>query len=456
MKKIVYFLLFALCLPIGLMAQSVDDDLYFVPSKDKQEKKETPLRKEPAKQVTNIYTSPGTTVVVRDRNGRTRDVDEYNRRYDARDNDFVMDNDTLYIKEKSYSDLDGEWVTGEFNGTQDDYEYAERIIRFRNSRFAVSISSPLYWDLVYGTYSWDWNVYTDGMYAYAFPTFSNPLWWDWRYGSHAWGWNYSWGWNYGWGWNRPYYGWGYCPSYWGGWHGAYWGGWYGGYWGHHHNYWHGGSGWGRPYYAGRSVTNGNNRSYYSGSRYGGFSYRRGGDETTSRPAGSSVGQSVRRSGSTANGRVVGTRDYTRSGNNSARSGSSYSRRNTETYTRPSSTRSTVRSGSTGSSYTRNSNSGSSYTRNNGSSSGSTTNAGSTSRRSSSYSRGSSSTSPSRSSSSSDSYSRSSNSGSSYSRSSSSGSSYSRSSSGSSGGGYSRSSGGGSSTRSSGGGSSHRR
>ena len=27
MKKIVYFLLIALCLPIGLMAQSVDDDL---------------------------------------------------------------------------------------------------------------------------------------------------------------------------------------------------------------------------------------------------------------------------------------------------------------------------------------------------------------------------------------------------------------------------------------------
>ena len=35
MKKIVYFLLFALCLPIGIFAQSVDDDLYFVPSKDK-------------------------------------------------------------------------------------------------------------------------------------------------------------------------------------------------------------------------------------------------------------------------------------------------------------------------------------------------------------------------------------------------------------------------------------
>ena len=58
MKKIVYFLLFALCLPIGLMAQSVDDDLYFIPSKDKQEKKETPVKKETKKQVTNIYTSP--------------------------------------------------------------------------------------------------------------------------------------------------------------------------------------------------------------------------------------------------------------------------------------------------------------------------------------------------------------------------------------------------------------
>ena len=127
MKKIVYFLLIALCLPIGLMAQSVDDDLYFVPSKDKKEKKETtPEKKEPRKQVTtNIYTSPGTTVVVQDRKGKTRDVDEYNRRYDARENEFVMENDTLYIKEKAQPDLEGEWVTGEFDGSQEDYEYAE-------------------------------------------------------------------------------------------------------------------------------------------------------------------------------------------------------------------------------------------------------------------------------------------------------------------------------------------
>ena len=42
---------------------SIWDDLYFVPSKDKQEKKETPVKKETKQQVTNIYTSPGTTVV---------------------------------------------------------------------------------------------------------------------------------------------------------------------------------------------------------------------------------------------------------------------------------------------------------------------------------------------------------------------------------------------------------
>lgn len=425
MKKIVYFWLFALCLPIGLRAQSVDDDLYFVPSKSKKEKTETPVKKEVKRQVTtNIYTSPGTTVVVQDRKGRTRDVDEYNRRYEARDNEFVMNNDTLYIKEKSKPDLDGEWVSGEFNGTQDDYEYAERIIRFRNPRFAISISSPLYWDIVYGPNSWDWNVYTDGLYAYAFPTFSNPLWWDWRYNSYSWNWN--WGWNYGWGWHRPYYSWGYYPGYWGGW--------YGGYWGHHHHpHWAGAPGWGggRPYYAGRSVINGNNRSYYTGFRSNNTaSYRRGGTSVGTRPANSSAGQSVRRSGATStNGRVVGTRNYTRSDrNNGVRSGSSYSRRNSETYTRPSSTRSTGVRSNSGSSYTRSSSSGNVRTNSN--------------RSSSSYSRGSS-TSPSRN------YSperttRSSSQGS-YSRGS--GSSYSRSS-GSSSGSYSRSSG--SSSRSSGG------
>ena len=40
MKKIVFLSLFALCLPWALSAQSVDDDLYYVPSKKKEEKTE--------------------------------------------------------------------------------------------------------------------------------------------------------------------------------------------------------------------------------------------------------------------------------------------------------------------------------------------------------------------------------------------------------------------------------
>ncbi len=38
MKKIVFLSLFALCLPWALSAQSVDDDLYYVPSKKKRGK----------------------------------------------------------------------------------------------------------------------------------------------------------------------------------------------------------------------------------------------------------------------------------------------------------------------------------------------------------------------------------------------------------------------------------
>lgn len=86
----------------------------------------------------------------------------------------------------------GEWVNG-FEGSQDDYEYAMRIVRFRNPRYAIPVSSPLYWDVVYGLPSWDWNVYDDGLYAYVFPTYTNRLWWDWRFNYlYGPGWSFSW------------------------------------------------------------------------------------------------------------------------------------------------------------------------------------------------------------------------------------------------------------------------
>lgn len=149
------------------------------------------------------------------------------------------DVDTLYVEQ-----TDDGWVNG-FDGDADDYEYAMRIVRFRNPRYAIPISSPLYWDVVYGGGlwpMWDWNIYDDGLYAYVFPSAHNiHYYWDWRYGS--WGWHHGWGWSpwyygYGWGWDPWYYsyGWGWDPWYYGGWNGwyGYGYGWYG-----HHGFHHG-------------------------------------------------------------------------------------------------------------------------------------------------------------------------------------------------------------------------
>ena len=250
MKKIVFLSLIALCLPWTLWAQEIEDDLYFVPSKEEKKAEEKPESRSavvvkttrPTTAVVNtsqpattvVSTRNNTTVVVRDRKVNVRDVYEYNRRYDADDYAFSEANDTIFIDEKADDGLDGEWVNG-FDGSTDDYEYATRIIRFRNPRFAVSISSPYYWDIVYGLNSWEWNVYVDDFYAYAFPTFSNPLWWDWRFNyPYSWRWGYSYwdwygwygpSWSFGWGgwWGYPHY---HYPHYYpGGWHhgGGHWG-----------------------------------------------------------------------------------------------------------------------------------------------------------------------------------------------------------------------------------------
>lgn len=222
MKKIALFSLLMACLPFMTMAQN--DDLYFIPKKkvEKKEKVTTsttfPVKTVEAQplQPSIVTTEPvSPAVVVKDVNGTMRDVDEYNRRYTSRDNTFSYENDTLYIEEKPYYER-GEWVNG-FEGSPSDYDYAMRIIRFRNPRYAVSVSSPFYWDVMSLGYSWDWNVFDDGYYVYAFPTYTNRLWWDWRY-------NYSWHspWYYG-----NWYGWGFH-------YGSHWGG----HWGHPHHFHH--------------------------------------------------------------------------------------------------------------------------------------------------------------------------------------------------------------------------
>lgn len=332
MKKWILASLVSACLPFMAMAQVVDD-LYYVPKKKEAVKKTekkvetSPVESQPV-QTTNVYAAPGTTVVVKDAAGEMRDVDEYNRRYTSRENTFSFNNDTLVVQEKPYTER-GEWVGGEFVGSQSDYEYAMRIVRFRNPRYAIPVSSPLYWDVVYGGMypSWDWNVYDDGMYAYVFPTYTNRLWWDWRWNSYGPGWGFSIGWTSPW-----YYGW-YSPYYYG-----YWGGYWGPGW-HHHHY--------HPYWAGNYRVG---HTDYRPSRYTGYSSSRrstSGFGNTSRFTTSS-----RRGPSSGVGRVV--RPGSGAGSSSSTSvrpsggGSSFqqnvpssitrpSRGNGSSYVRPSST-----------------------------------------------------------------------------------------------------------------------
>ena len=161
-KSKVFASLLLACLPGLSMAQS-GDDLYFVPKKE--QKKEVVKVVPEQTTTTTVHTAPeAAAIVVKDVKGNVRDVDEYNRRYTSRENTFSMQNDTLYIEEKPYGER-GEWVNG-FEGSQSDYEYAMRIVRFRSPGYAIPISSPLYWDVVYGALpSWDWK---SGMVELAF------------------------------------------------------------------------------------------------------------------------------------------------------------------------------------------------------------------------------------------------------------------------------------------------
>lgn len=286
------------CLPWLAMAQS-NDDLYFVPKKEKKTEKKVEKAPVTKQNTTTVYAAPGSTVVVKDAAGNTRNVDEYNRRYTAKDNKFSVQNDTLYIEEKPYGER-GEWVNG-FEGSQDDYEYAMRIVRFRSPRYAIPVSSPLYWDVVYGAYpSWYWNVYDDGMYAYMFPTSSNPMWWDWRW---------SWGvsgphWSIGFNWGPSWYSSWYSPSWYGGyWGGSYWAGYWSGYWNHYWGYW--GPGWHHHYpYYGWAGSGWSRPGYtdYRPSRYTNYTSSRRNGVSDGRYIVPSGGSSSRRG--TSIGRVV--------------------------------------------------------------------------------------------------------------------------------------------------------
>lgn len=209
-------------------------------------------------------------------------VREYNRTSygnDPRDFSQIQSNYAAILADESvqnvdtvvyYNDETGYWVNG-FSGSSYDQDYAERLIRFHGPFRGIPYYSPLYTQVVYFSDP-DWNVYVDGNYAYAFPSWSNPYYSNFYYGGYRPGWNWSMGWGlgygygygwpyYGWygGWNYPYYGWG-----WGFGFDSYWGLGYHGYWGHpwwHHHHHH-------HYYPGGNVAHRPGREVYYGSRTG--------------------------------------------------------------------------------------------------------------------------------------------------------------------------------------------
>lgn len=410
------------CLLVGVVvtASAQRDDLYFVPKKRaKTEAKATPLQdvSEEAEQANPLPEgdSSGAPTLVLE-----MDEDAYNRRgsyvteqgdavseFAMSDEGFVViteEGDTLWMNTDTLRlsrVQDGEgWVNG-FDGSDSDYEYAMRIIRFRNPRYAIPVSSPLYWDVVYGGAlwpSWDWNVYDDGMYAYVFPTSSNWHYWDymmsyplgwsawsdpWAY-HHGFHWGHHWGNHYGWQyyghvwydpWFNPYFH-GYNP----GWHH-----------GHHHGHyphygavtpgWTGGS---RAYPNDRTSavastrrdpqqSTASSRGASTASRTGSTaaSSRSGSERTSSvrvvtGRTGSSSSSAVRTSGSSRSGANDAVMRRSTGSSSVSRSSSSRSSGASSSYSRPSSTRSSSSSSVSRSS----SSSGSSRSSYSGSSSGS--------------------------------------------------------------------------------------
>lgn len=369
-----------------LQAQRIDDDMYYTPKKKtavkaKENSQQTSATERvvdgeesdaPREVVTEQTDLTPKTVVVRDRKKNVvQDEDSYNRRYSSRQYDFSTENDTLYVDEREDSDLRGEWQR-DFDGSDSDYEYATRIIRFRNPRYAVSISSPLYWDIVSGAFlGYEWNVYYDDMYAYVFPTTMNRLYWDWRFDWHTpyWGWS---SWYSPWysSWHSPWYG-GWSIGWYGGWNVGWSIGWHGhfGGWGWHHpHYW---GGWNhnwnvatnRPSLASRnSVTSrggvatrgesGNGRgvvSRSSGTRSS-VSTRSSQSTVGQRATGTERSQTVGTRSNSQIRRVVSSRTADGSRNEAGLNGSTTGGRSS--YNRPSSTRSTAAAGTGRSTYTR--------------------------------------------------------------------------------------------------------
>lgn len=238
------YILFTATLIFGLTAsfsQSVKivDDIYITPNEAKllQATQQADVERAEALRRTATYKNGAKQIVFLDENGNPTNA--------VPDTVFIVGNSSG--EENEYVDKDGTYLHG-FNGSKSDYEYAQRIKRFHNPKYTITIADPGYNDIYFLDDNY-WNVSVDGIYATITPTWNNPAWWDYRYspyGYNNWAWRYNWGYPYssywGIGFHRPYYmGW---NSWYGGFGGSF--GWYDPFYYGYGNYY----GWYDPYYNG--------------------------------------------------------------------------------------------------------------------------------------------------------------------------------------------------------------
>lgn len=307
-------LIFMFALPALLLGQSKfipEDDIYV--SRGEENAIVQKSQKEQSKR-NNEYETPSTN---------RRDVDEYNRRYSQNQQ---TSKDT--VANYNQQGQEGQYVNG-FNGSESDYEYAERIRRFHNPRFLVHISDPAYSD-IYFLNNYDWNVYTNGYEAWVTPTWTNPYYFNYMYSPFSY--YPSWGMGYGRfnSWYDPWY------SGWGGFgYSNY--GYYGGYNNGYNNYY----GYGGGYYGGYGHTP--NQRYDGGRRPTTDGYVSRGNNTsnnsTSRSSRYTTSPDVRSTTDGSNSYNAGGRSYRytvpTTDNSSQGNGSSTNSGRTGRYTQPS-------------------------------------------------------------------------------------------------------------------------
>lgn len=219
MKKLLLISMLIGAMPLAMMAQ--DDDLYFVPKKNKAK----------AEQVTDDYGVPKDTYY----SGSNRSVDEYNRM--GKSSYEVIDGDTTKTDVIEFSAVQGVYpdsVALPDSLASEDYTLTRRMQRFDDYNIT---DNEAFWRGYYaGRSTWGWHS-------------------PWYYSRYGWygGWYDPWYYGSWYGWANPWY-YGYRDYYWG-WYDP----WYFGYYGWGYPYYYGYYGWGYPYYY---YGGGGNSHYY--------------------------------------------------------------------------------------------------------------------------------------------------------------------------------------------------